>query len=341
MALSLPADIPQRALLQEITFGVVLFTLLIQGTTIGWVVDHTVRRDTARGRRVAALTRRPATLIAASSGADRRRAEDPPDGVLVGRLVEHPVPAVGQLDHAWLGAFLAVVAAADVQDQPRVALPRHAVAGRRREDPALDRLVLPAHVVHPPGGFAGSDAEHLGRVNGDVWNGPSCAIRTPASAVNVSPSVDVADARWLSASSPDRIGCGIRMEVESIADRGRRVVRDDHAPWRAVEPRAAVEPDPRLRLPRQSIDRSGRQDDAGPRFRRLPLEIHAPAAALGRGDRNDIRAHHADGGVRSNGSSRSPGSTSQDRPIAGDGAPDHAAGRRVVAAGPTSVKYIR
>ena len=45
MALSLPVDLPQRALLQEITFGIVLFTLLIQGTTIGWVVDHTVRRD--------------------------------------------------------------------------------------------------------------------------------------------------------------------------------------------------------------------------------------------------------------------------------------------------------
>lgn len=48
MALSLPADIPERALLQEITFGVILFTLLIQGTTIGWVVDHTVKRDDAR-----------------------------------------------------------------------------------------------------------------------------------------------------------------------------------------------------------------------------------------------------------------------------------------------------
>src|SRR6476620_948173 len=42
MALSLPADIPQRALLQEITFGVVLFTLLVQGTTIGWLVDRTI-----------------------------------------------------------------------------------------------------------------------------------------------------------------------------------------------------------------------------------------------------------------------------------------------------------
>ena len=42
MALSLPADIPQRPLLQEITFGVVLFTLLVQGTTIGWVVDKAI-----------------------------------------------------------------------------------------------------------------------------------------------------------------------------------------------------------------------------------------------------------------------------------------------------------
>jgi len=45
MALSLPVDIPQRDLLQEITFGVVLFTLLVQGTTIGRVVDRTIRVD--------------------------------------------------------------------------------------------------------------------------------------------------------------------------------------------------------------------------------------------------------------------------------------------------------
>jgi CPA1 family monovalent cation:H+ antiporter len=42
MALSLPADLPQRELLQEITFGVVLFTLLVQGTTVGWVVDRAI-----------------------------------------------------------------------------------------------------------------------------------------------------------------------------------------------------------------------------------------------------------------------------------------------------------
>ncbi len=39
MALSLPALFPQRDLLQQITFGVVLFTLMIQGTTIAWVIE--------------------------------------------------------------------------------------------------------------------------------------------------------------------------------------------------------------------------------------------------------------------------------------------------------------
>jgi CPA1 family monovalent cation:H+ antiporter len=38
MALSLPADFPERALLQQITFGVVLFTLFVQGTTAELVV---------------------------------------------------------------------------------------------------------------------------------------------------------------------------------------------------------------------------------------------------------------------------------------------------------------
>jgi CPA1 family monovalent cation:H+ antiporter len=38
MALSLPADFPQRPLLQEVTFGIVLFTLFVQGTTAERVV---------------------------------------------------------------------------------------------------------------------------------------------------------------------------------------------------------------------------------------------------------------------------------------------------------------
>lgn len=38
MALSLPGDLPQRQLLQEVTFGIVLFTLLVQGTTTGLVI---------------------------------------------------------------------------------------------------------------------------------------------------------------------------------------------------------------------------------------------------------------------------------------------------------------
>jgi Na+:H+ antiporter len=40
MALSLPVDMPQRELLQEITFGIVLFTLLVQGTTIEWLIER-------------------------------------------------------------------------------------------------------------------------------------------------------------------------------------------------------------------------------------------------------------------------------------------------------------
>ena len=47
MALSLPADFPQRALLQQIAFGVVLFTLFAQGTTAELVVARTGSRPLA------------------------------------------------------------------------------------------------------------------------------------------------------------------------------------------------------------------------------------------------------------------------------------------------------
>jgi CPA1 family monovalent cation:H+ antiporter len=46
LALSLPADLPNRSLLQEVTFGVVLFTLLVQGTTAAWVVRRSGATDT-------------------------------------------------------------------------------------------------------------------------------------------------------------------------------------------------------------------------------------------------------------------------------------------------------
>jgi CPA1 family monovalent cation:H+ antiporter len=41
LALSLPADLPQRELLQGLTFGVVLFTLVVQGTTASRVLHLT------------------------------------------------------------------------------------------------------------------------------------------------------------------------------------------------------------------------------------------------------------------------------------------------------------
>lgn len=53
MALSLPEAFPQRALLQEITFGVVLFTLFVQGTTAERVVARFGRARPAGGARPA------------------------------------------------------------------------------------------------------------------------------------------------------------------------------------------------------------------------------------------------------------------------------------------------
>jgi CPA1 family monovalent cation:H+ antiporter len=52
MALSLPDDFPQRALLQQITFGVVLFTLFVQGTTAELVVSRTGTRAAAASTEV-------------------------------------------------------------------------------------------------------------------------------------------------------------------------------------------------------------------------------------------------------------------------------------------------
>jgi CPA1 family monovalent cation:H+ antiporter len=53
LALSLPADVPDRDLLTGAVFGIVLLTILLQGTTAGWVVRHTgvlgAVADEARG----------------------------------------------------------------------------------------------------------------------------------------------------------------------------------------------------------------------------------------------------------------------------------------------------
>jgi Na+:H+ antiporter len=61
LALSLPADLPQRAHLQTITFGIVLFTLIAQGGTISWVVEKALGRpatgsDPGTGTKVGSTT---------------------------------------------------------------------------------------------------------------------------------------------------------------------------------------------------------------------------------------------------------------------------------------------
>lgn len=45
LALSLPVDFPQRTFVQAITFGIVLFTLIVQGGTIQWVVRRSLGPD--------------------------------------------------------------------------------------------------------------------------------------------------------------------------------------------------------------------------------------------------------------------------------------------------------
>ena len=55
LALSLPEDLPQRAHLQTITFGIVLFTLIAQGGTISWVVGK-VLGDPTPGTEAEATT---------------------------------------------------------------------------------------------------------------------------------------------------------------------------------------------------------------------------------------------------------------------------------------------
>ena len=68
MALALPVDLPQRALLQEITFGAVLFTLLVQATTIGRVVERLRPGTMRRPISGAQATRSGVSLIEGRTG---------------------------------------------------------------------------------------------------------------------------------------------------------------------------------------------------------------------------------------------------------------------------------
>ena len=45
LALSLPADLPQRTYLQTIVFGITLFTLLVQGATTGLLLRRLGLRE--------------------------------------------------------------------------------------------------------------------------------------------------------------------------------------------------------------------------------------------------------------------------------------------------------
>jgi CPA1 family monovalent cation:H+ antiporter len=63
MALALPADVPERGLLQAIVFGVVLFTLLVQGTTVGRLTARVVPPAGAGGAGPSAASAPPSAPV--------------------------------------------------------------------------------------------------------------------------------------------------------------------------------------------------------------------------------------------------------------------------------------
>jgi CPA1 family monovalent cation:H+ antiporter len=83
LALSLPADLPERDLLQVMTFGVVLFTLLAQGTTIQFLLKRLGLTD--RPEPIVARETQLGRLYATQAGLSRL-AELRRDGLLAGEV---------------------------------------------------------------------------------------------------------------------------------------------------------------------------------------------------------------------------------------------------------------
>ena len=67
LVLSLPVDLPNRGLIAAIVYGVVLFTLLAQGSTSGVVIRRALGRGHPPGRRPAASTASPTAWIVSPS----------------------------------------------------------------------------------------------------------------------------------------------------------------------------------------------------------------------------------------------------------------------------------
>jgi len=83
LALSLPMNLPQRDLLEVMTFGVILFTLLGQGTTIQFLLNRLGL--TERPEHIMAREKRLGQLFAAQAGL-RRLADLRHDGLLAGEV---------------------------------------------------------------------------------------------------------------------------------------------------------------------------------------------------------------------------------------------------------------
>jgi NhaP-type Na+/H+ and K+/H+ antiporters len=85
LALSLPADLPNRSLLQGITFGVVLFTLLVQATTAELVVNRWGRKPTRPQKPSKSKSKRLEPNASGASGAELAAVEQASERATVER----------------------------------------------------------------------------------------------------------------------------------------------------------------------------------------------------------------------------------------------------------------
>ena len=132
VVLSLPVDLPARALLLDLTFGVVLFTLLVQGLSIAPLIDRLGLAGTDL-RRQAYQTRRAQLMMARAAWRELRRLEE--DAVLPPRIY-------AQLDADYRAAGQQITAEIEALSQRDADLEAHELRTIRTQLLRIERATL-------------------------------------------------------------------------------------------------------------------------------------------------------------------------------------------------------
>lgn len=88
VAIALPDDMPGRSLIIISAFAVVFFTVIVQGTTLGWIISRLRPSETARNARPLSRPEARARISTAQLDAIRDRAYAPDGTLLHPRLLE-------------------------------------------------------------------------------------------------------------------------------------------------------------------------------------------------------------------------------------------------------------